>query len=175
MYRTEIGIRSSRLTPFTKPLPSPGTWRLEDMRLNYGREIAVLVHIDPTRIVGVELDSRGELTSDRRADAARYREWMLTGLRAPPVEIVETDTGNLNLVNGHRRLVAARQAAQTLLAWVSPTVNTGTGRLDCEGRPIKTGLTYEIWQERGFKLCEESAFLRSVLSPSIQGECVPGL
>jgi len=44
--------------------------------------------------------------------------------------------------DGHRRAAAAKMVGQTIRAWISWTVDTD--RLDCEGKPIKTGLTYEL-------------------------------
>src|SRR4051812_48635310 len=74
MYIEGAHVKSSRLHPFSKKLPPVGTWRLDELRGNYRREISVLVNVDPWGVVGVELDSKGRLDSDR------YCTWMLEGL-----------------------------------------------------------------------------------------------
>jgi len=98
---------------------------------------------------------------------------MLEGLRAPPIEIVETDKASLILTDGHRRLIAARQCGQQLLAWVSPTVNCGTGLLNTAGHSIKTSLTFEMWSARGAAACEGSAFLETTFAQSLESDCGP--
>jgi hypothetical protein len=147
---------------FERPAPAIGTWRIDHVRGLYGREISVLVELDPHHLVDSELDSAGRLLPERRPDAQRYEMWIKEGYRPPPVEVLETDRGELKVTDGHRRLVASRNAGATLLCWVSPSANVPSGTLDCNGKPIKAGLTFEMWTERGDASISGSAFCASL-------------
>jgi len=136
---------SSRTHPFVLNVPAIGTWRIDDFRGIYGRSITVLTELEPKTLTDSELDSMGKLDYVKRPDATRYEQWIREGVRPPPVEVLETERGQLRVSDGHRRLVASRSAGAKLLCWVSPTVNVPTGALDCNGVPIKTGLTFEMW------------------------------
>ena len=175
MYVKQGVARSPRLVPFAKALPPLGTWRLDDCRRSYGREIAVLVSVDPWRLVGTESDSMGRLCPDLCPDADRYCEWMLQGLAPPPVEVLETADGKLKLLDGHRRQMGALKAGRTLLAWVSPTVNADPGSRHIEEDPTHWGLTFEMWRDRGSAAFEGSVFLAALLGQELRIEPAPGL
>lgn len=162
---------SSRTKLFTRFAPEVGTWRIDDFRGLHGREISVIVELDPHQLIDSELDSAGRLSPEKRVDAQRYEQWIREGNRPPPIEVLETDKGQLKVTNGHRRLVAARNAGATsLLCWVSPSVNVPIGELDCNGHPIKSGLTYEMWRERGPDAFAGSPFCQSCRTPDeLQG------
>lgn len=154
---------SSRHNRFRRAIPAVGTWRLDDLRGLHGREIAVLVDLDPLRLIGSELDVTGCLLPDRRADAQRYEQWIRAGHRPPPVEVLETEAGQLKVTDGHRRLVASRNAGAVIQCWVSPTVDVPSGDSDSNGQPIKTGLTFEMWSKKGPDAFEGSLFCQSML------------
>lgn len=155
--------KSSRTNPFSGTLPAAGTWRLDDLRGLHGREISVLIELDPHQLIDSELDQIGRLSPERRADGQRYEKWLRAGDLPPPIEVMETDRGQLKVSDGHRRLVAARNAGANLLCWVSPAVNVPTGELDCNGHPIKTGLTYEIWRSKGMDAFAGSPFIEGFI------------
>ena len=75
---------------------------------------------------------------------------MKAGHQPPPIEVMQYggDTWlpegapQLGVINGHRRTAAAKMAGKKILAWVSPTVKSG--RTDYAGRPMTTGLTWEL-------------------------------
>ena len=67
---------------------------------------------------------------------------MREGREPPPISVLEMESGALSVSDGHRRTAAAKMVGQTIRAWISWTVDTD--RLDSEGKPIKTGLTYEL-------------------------------
>lgn len=165
---------SSRTKFFSRLAPAVGTWRIDDLRGLHGREISVILELDPHQLVDSELDSAGLLSPEKRADAQRYEQWIREGSRPPPIEVLETDKGLLKVTNGHRRLVATRNAGATsLLCWVSPAVNVPTGDLDCNKMPIKTGLTFEMWIAKGLTAFEGSPFCQS-LAPQDGPGLMPG-
>jgi hypothetical protein len=149
---------SSRFKLFTRFAPAVGTWRIDVVHGLYGREISALVELDPHTLVDSELDAAGLLSPERRPDAKRYEYWIREGNRPPPIEVLETDNGLLKVTDGHRRLVASRAAGTNLLCWVSPSVGVPSGAVDCNGQPIKAGLTFEMWLERGLNALDGSQF-----------------
>ena len=60
----------------------------------------------------------------------------------PPITVIEQESGALSVTDGHRRAAAAKMVGRTIRAWISWTV--ATDRLDSQGKPIKTGLTFEL-------------------------------
>ncbi len=138
----ENKIASSREVPFSGDLPQVGSWRISHIKGNYGHEIERLttVKLDDLDLPEVR---EGKLDPTKRGDDERYAEWLKQGLRAPPIEIVETEAGKLRVSDGHRRALAAKLAGQDEIeAWVSYAVPTG--KIDSSGKPMKTGLTYEL-------------------------------
>jgi hypothetical protein len=132
-----------------------GTWRIGP-RTGYGRTLEQLREV---RIHGLEVpelaygrknaDILSQLHPAKREAALLYAEQVRLGKRLPPIEIVETDRGNLRVIDGHRRIVAHLLAGRKRIrAWVSPTVDHPWGRKDSEGRILKVPLTVEILQER---------------------------
>ena len=84
-------------------------------------------------------------------DARRYAEWIRGGLVPPPVVILETDRGGLQLSgDGHRRIAAHKLAGRThIFGWVSPCMDHPEGlRADGgQGPVLRIGMTYEgVWR-----------------------------
>lgn len=140
---------SSRTTPAEYPPLPPGTWRIDDRHVGpYGRGIDELVEFHPRELTPTEFDWRDPRDQLRHAgkwdDALRYADWLGRGLEPPPVEVVATN-GELRVVEGHRRLVAADMAGRPVKAWVSWSVSQPEGLRDAvTGAAIPVGLTYEL-------------------------------
>ena len=100
-------------------------------------------------------------------DAERYAEWMKAGHQPPPIEVVEYTDGGLGVINGHRRTAAAKMAGEPILAWVSPAVESG--RVDASGRPMKTGLTWEIAKHHRGTLTPEELESLPDLKRAVEG------
>ena len=137
---------AGRSSSLQAPIDVPEHWEVGDWiisRLNglYGRQIEELVWVDTNDIVPTELED-GHLFADRRHYLKTYIDWLREGHQPPPVTLIQTDSGDLRLTDGHRRYLAARALGVPLLATVSYAVPTG--QLDTQGLPIKTGLTFEI-------------------------------
>jgi predicted kinase len=145
-------VRASSRTvpvPTSVDLPPVGTWRISPIKGLYGREIDKLVRVpvDTLEIPEVSLD--GKLDPTKRGDDERYADWLQQGMRAPPIDVVQTERGGLRVMDGHRRVLGAKRAGQTEIeAWVSPTVPAPHGRVASDGRPIMTGLTFEMVRDR---------------------------
>lgn len=141
-------IASSRETPFEGELPPVGTWRIESTRGLYGREVAQLREVSIDTLQLPELDTRGQLDPVKRGDDARYAEWIREGRRAPGIEVVQTDKGGLRVVDGHRRVLAAKLAGHdTIEAWVWPTMPHPQGLRETSehglGQVMRVGATLE--------------------------------
>lgn len=149
-YIREDGVilADSRTTPNDRAFPVVGTWRISDHEGPYGREIEKLTEVSLDKLILNELDSKGRLDPVKAGDDERYAQWLAEGRRAPPINIVQTDSGKLSVTDGHRRALAAkRMGAKTIEAWVNFAVPIPSGwRYD--GKPdtkfIRTGLTFEM-------------------------------
>jgi hypothetical protein len=132
-----------------------GQWRVDSLKLADGRMLSQLRLLDPNTLLLSEdlvennIEGRGE-------HAKRYAKWFREGNAAPPIEVVETDKGQLKVVNGHRRVAAAKENGVPVLAWVSPAMDIPRTHSDgsqyrYDGDPnkpiIKTGLTLEAWRD----------------------------
>lgn len=114
-------IASSRMIP-AKPDGLPvGTWKVDQVKGTRGRELEQLRELDP-HTLEVSEDNVDRNIEGRGDDADRYASWMKEGSVPPPATVVETPKGKLKVVNGHRRLAAAKKAGMPLRAWVSPMV-----------------------------------------------------
>lgn len=67
------------------------------------------------KISPVELDSVGDVGPEKRSDVGRYTEAMRRGEQFPNARGYELENGKINLVDGHRRLLAAKAAGKTSL------------------------------------------------------------
>jgi hypothetical protein len=150
-------IASSRLVPaHAYSMPEIGAWRVDEFEGLHGHEVAQLQCV-PVEVVGlVEEDwSRACYAEQvgKAEDARRYAEWIRAGHVPPPVEIVETDRGEVQLAgDGHRRLAAHKLAGCShIFAWVSPCMDHPQGlRRDGDGPVLRVGMTYEGIFGRGF-------------------------
>jgi hypothetical protein len=141
-------VASSRTTPNPNTFPPVGSWRISALNGSYGREIEQLVELPIAKLRLTELDSAGKLDPVKRGDDERYAEWLKEGKRPPPIQVVQTDRGTLNVTDGHRRALAAKLAGKdTIEAWVNYAVPTPSGsRINSDPtKPfIRTGMTYEM-------------------------------
>ncbi|MFA5706845.1 MAG: ParB/Srx family N-terminal domain-containing protein, partial [Candidatus Neomarinimicrobiota bacterium] len=125
-YFDEKGMRlpgSSRTTHWEGKLPPVGTWRWDRGEIqNEDFGIAQLREIDPNdpRLQLTEVDKEGRLDPGKRADVQQYADWYKEGKRPYPIEVVESLDGRLIVTDGHRRVLAAREAGVPILAWVEP-------------------------------------------------------
>jgi hypothetical protein len=130
---------SSREVPQAPDDTPLGTWRKDDSwKGSYGTDIEQLRELDPNDIIPSE-----DTGPERKGDVERYTEWAKEGRPVPPIKVVETDNGKMKVYDGHRRWLAAKKAGTKIRAWVSPSA-TIPGKIDSEGRPMKTGLTHEL-------------------------------
>lgn len=142
--KADGSVESSRETPSEIDLPEIGAWRIDDHKGIYGREVAQLREVPIDQLEAPELSRAGEIDPVKRADPERYAQWLQEGKRAPPIEVLETDKGGLGITDGHRRLLAAKAAGKTTIeAWVSPAMDVPGGKLDPQGNPSRTGMTFE--------------------------------
>lgn len=150
-------FQSSRTVPMPAYPWTEGTWRVDDHFGPYGRMVEVLRRVPVDALQITEEDYTKGPRTGRAEDADRYAGWLREGKTAPPIEVLESDLGNLLVTNGHRRLAAAKMAGrQTILAWVSPRMDTK--KKSYEGNPIYTAATYEgltLGVERAKRLYEE--------------------
>ena len=140
------GFVSTYRKPMGK-IPYPlGTVRVDRFDTPRGHEYAILKLVEIKKLIKPELAYGGKdgLHPTKRDHVETYIEWWLQGLEPPPVEVMVTDKGNLKLMDGHRRVVAASRVGKKLIkAWVSPTMEVpGVGVV---------GATLEMSPPKGLK------------------------
>ena len=140
-FKDHEKISSSRTTPMP-PYPwKEGDWMIDDdVDLSYGHSVEKLVRLPVKDLVLTEEDYTKVNYGGRGDDARRYAGWIKEGKEPPPISVVETDSGKMNVSNGHRRVAAAKLAGKdSILAWVSPRMEVLKG----PNGPIYVGMTYE--------------------------------
>lgn len=133
---------SSRKQPM-KPYPwGEGTWKIDKHFGPYGRMVEQIRSVAVSDLSLSEEDYTKVNYEGRGFDAEQYAEWIKDGKTPPPVLVVEADSGQPLVSDGHRRVAAAKLAGlDSILAWVSPRMDTG--KKDSAGKPIYTAATYE--------------------------------
>jgi hypothetical protein len=164
-----VVFQSSRTVPMPAYPWREGTWRIYDDHFGpYGRMVEVLRRVPVDDLVLTEEDYTKGARVGRAEDADRYAGWLREGKTAPPIDVLESDQGNLVVTNGHRRVAAAKMAGRkTILAWVSPRMDTGLR--DSSEKPIYAPATYEgltFGVERAKKLYERNLERRMALARS---------
>jgi len=138
---------SSREQPAFMPEYPLGTWQVDELRLARGHELSVLVEFEPRDLEPGEFDwadPRGTYDRGKQRDLEQYAEWLRSGLRPPPITVVETDRSTLRVVDGHRRLLVADALGEEVLAWLGPMVEDPEGTRDSAGHVLLVPLTYEL-------------------------------
>ena len=128
--------RSSRTTPQSAPVPPVGSWMMDDGPPTLdGHDILELINVDVDNIEISEATGQ-----QKHPDVRRYADWLKKGLEAPPINILQSDTGRLKTLD-HRRLLAAKLVGRpTIKAWVSWTTTS-------DRNEMTTGLTRELAQK----------------------------
>jgi hypothetical protein len=77
-----------------------------------------------------ELDENGQLAPEKRGYLPEYTARARAGEQPPHIHVVEMDDGGLRVVDGHRRVLAAKEAGRnTITAAVGPLADTPEGRV----------------------------------------------
>lgn len=148
-YFDEEGVKkaSSRTTPQGAPPWKLGQWKIDDVAGGHGHLIEQLQEIDPNKLESTENPREIYGTGTNRGeDVDRYKQWLQEGKEPPPISAVQTEQGNLRIVDGHRRWLAAKELGVPVKVWVSPIADI-PGMVTPKGEPIGAGLTYEMAQE----------------------------
>jgi len=102
-----------------------GTWiklPYPDMR---GQPVAQVRDVPVDELYLPELDEKGNLQPEKRSYLDGYVDRLNAGEQAPTIDVVEMEDGRLRVVDGHRRVMAARKAGRaTVRALVSPLIDT---------------------------------------------------
>lgn len=133
------------------PDVKPGDWKRDDMKLMYGNFIQQLREFDPHELVLSESDytkeGPGNNPEGRKWDAEKYADWIKEGSAAPPIQALQMPDGRFKVVDGHRRVAAAKMAGAPIRAWVqyyAPTDSREAAGNTRAGKFIETPLTDQI-------------------------------
>lgn len=113
-----------------------------DMR---GTPVAQIRELDVSEMYLPELDENGQLQPEKRGYLEGYAERARAGEQPPNIQVVEMEDGRLRVVDGHRRVMAARAAGKTTIrATVSPLMDHADGRVPMVAPVARTPL--ETWR-----------------------------
>ena len=126
-------VANSRLVPASDAELAVGCWLIDSFETPDGVPIEQVMMLDVDNIE-VSEDSGPQ----KWGDIARYAQWLAEGRQAPPIRVLQTESGRLKTLD-HRRLLAARVAGvSSIKARVSWTA------LSERGTPV--AMTYELVQ-----------------------------
>jgi hypothetical protein len=115
---------------------------MDDMWSIHGRMVDHLIEVNIFSLELSEDDFTKVNFEGRGDDARRYSNWLAEGLMPPPIRALQTHGDQLRVIDGHRRVAAAKLAGRnTIRAWTSYLMETG--KHDPWGKPIQASLTYE--------------------------------
>lgn len=116
-----------------------GQWRIDDeYPLNYGSDVAEFRYFDSADLAPTE----DPLDLGRGRYVEQYQTWIREGRAAPPVTVLQGDDGSLRVSDGNRRHLAHKREGRPVPGWFYPAA--WSGLYDARGRPMTTGLTWEI-------------------------------
>lgn len=106
-----------------------GSWVKVDFKLADSQPVYQVRDLPLDGLYLPELDSSGRLQPEKRKYLDGYTERAKAGERAPSINVIEMESGKLRVVDGHRRVMAARAAGKTTIrALVSPLIDTPDGK-----------------------------------------------
>jgi len=107
-----------------------GDWALSDYTTDDGTPVDQLRSCLLKDLYLPECDAQGQVSPAKRAYVERYQQRFLAGEQPPPLSVLEMNDGRLRVIDGHRRVLAAKAAGlEALNAWVSPLFALPDGRL----------------------------------------------
>lgn len=123
-YLTGADWRTAKPTKSIVEVRLPlGTWRYDNkVRTGYGYSVEILKSFTPKRLI----PSEGKIIKhkyvpeyEKESYIKQYKNWIRDGHFPPPIEVLQTKSGKLRIVDGHRRWAAALATNTRIRAWVS--------------------------------------------------------
>lgn len=129
-----------------------GSWVKADYKLADSQPVYQVQKLDVDSLYLPELDSSGRLQPEKRKYLEGYTERAKAGEQAPSINVIEMENGKMRVVDGHRRVLAARAAGKkTIRALVSPLIDSPEGKKEA---------TVELIQRSAKPLTKSIFFLR---------------
>ena len=115
-----------------------GAWVKADYKLADSQPVYQVREMAIDDLYLPELNERGQLQPEKRRYLDSYTERAKSGEKPPAITVIEMESGRMRVVDGHRRVVAAKAAEQaSIRALVSPLVDTADGRVEATTENIK--------------------------------------
>jgi hypothetical protein len=106
-----------------------GSWVKADFNVPGAQPVYQVRDVDVNHLYLPELDENGKLQPEKRGYLPGYVERAKAGEKPPAITAVEMEDGRIRVVDGHRRVMAAREAGVSKIrALVSPMVDTEHGK-----------------------------------------------
>lgn len=115
-----------------------GSWIKADFKTADTQPVYQVQEIGVNDLYLPELDASGRLQPEKRRYLPEYTKRAKAGETPPSISVIEMDDGRLRVVDGHRRVMAAREAGiEKIRALVSPLVNTPDGKQEATVENLK--------------------------------------
>jgi len=114
-----------------------GSWIKADFKLADSQPVYQVRDMAIDDLYLPELTPDGKLQPEKRRYVEGYAARNKAGEKAPSISVIEMENGRMRVVDGHRRVMAAKAAGQTTIrALVSPLIDTADGRVEATEKNI---------------------------------------
>jgi hypothetical protein len=114
-----------------------GSWVKADYKLADSQPVYQVINLNLDGLYLPELDSDGRLQPEKRKYLDGYTERAKAGEQAPSISVIEMENGKMRVVDGHRRVMAARAAGKlSIRALVSPLIDTPDGKKEATAEMV---------------------------------------
>lgn len=122
--RAVKGAREHRVLPFEQAdAAQPNDWVRDPWRINDRQPVTQMRELSLDDLYLPELNA-GQIAPEKRRFMPEYIERARSGEQPPPITVIEMENGRLRVIDGHRRVLAAREAGvPTIRARISPLLD----------------------------------------------------
>lgn len=114
-----------------------GSWVKADFKLADSQPVYQVRELPLDGLYLPELDSSGRLQPEKRKYLDSYTARAKAGEQPPSISVIEMENGKMRVVDGHRRVMAARAAGKSSIrAIVSPLIDTPDGKQEATAENI---------------------------------------
>ena len=125
-----IAVKALKISEWADRETAPiGTWVKADYKLADSQPIYQVRELPLDNLYLPEAMEDGRLQPEKRSYVDGYADRLRAGEAAPGISVIEMKDGRMRVVDGHRRVMAARAAGRgAIRALVSPLIDTPGGK-----------------------------------------------
>lgn len=115
-----------------------GSWVKADFKTADSQPVYQVQELGVNDLYLPELDASGRLQPEKRKYLSEYTERAKSGETPPSISVIEMEDGRLRVVDGHRRVLAAKEAGiDRVRALVSTLIDTPSGKQEATVENLK--------------------------------------